>query len=63
MDAIHIPREATEAAQNQHGVVVSESLTERQARTLKHGDTFAVLDIGGDLRAGSVDGAGGWRAA
>lgn len=56
MDAIHIPREATEAAKNQHGVVVSESLTERQARTLKHGDTFAVLDIGGDLREFSVDG-------
>ncbi len=56
MDTIHIPREATEAAQKQHGVTVSESLTERQARTLKHGDSFAVLGIGGDLRPNSVDG-------
>lgn len=40
----------------QHPVTVSESLSGRRARSLKHGDSFAVLDVSGDLRGGSVDG-------
>ncbi|WP_029032081.1 glycogen debranching N-terminal domain-containing protein [Salinarimonas rosea] len=40
------------------GVVAYASLAERRARTLKHGDTFAVLDPNGDLLTGpgSADG-------
>lgn len=40
----------------QHPVTVSESLSGRRARSLKHGDSFAVLDVSGDLRGASVDG-------
>src|SRR5690625_7260564 len=42
--------------QGQHPVTVSESLSGRRARSLKHDDSFAVLDVSGDLRGGSVDG-------
>jgi glycogen debranching enzyme len=39
-----------------HEVAVVETLAGRQARTLKHGDTFSLLDASGDIRAGSADG-------
>ncbi len=41
---------------NHYEVSVAESLGERRARSLKHGDTFAVLDPTGDIRSGSADG-------
>jgi glycogen debranching enzyme len=39
-----------------HEITVAESLAERRARTLKHGDSFAVLHPDGDVRSGSADG-------
>jgi glycogen debranching enzyme len=39
-----------------HEVAVVETLAGRHARTLKHGDTFSLLDASGDIRAGSADG-------
>ena len=42
--------------ETQHPITVSESLSGRRARSLKHDDSFAVLDVSGDLRGGSVDG-------
>lgn len=40
----------------QHAVTVSESLSGRRARSLKHDDSFAVFDVSGDMRGASVDG-------
>jgi glycogen debranching enzyme len=50
--------EAVTAPSGPIGVVAHASLAERRARTLKHGDTFAVLDPAGDLLTGpgSADG-------
>ncbi|MGB0497806.1 MAG: glycogen debranching N-terminal domain-containing protein [Rubricella sp.] len=39
-----------------HGVATSEALAAQRARTLKHGDSFAVLTVEGDLRQGTADG-------
>ncbi|HET7409733.1 MAG TPA: amylo-alpha-1,6-glucosidase [Paracoccaceae bacterium] len=56
MDTIDLLRPQPEDPPGQHEVSISESLSERRARTLKHGDSFAVLDASGDIRASSVDG-------
>ncbi|HLS18306.1 MAG TPA: glycogen debranching N-terminal domain-containing protein, partial [Paracoccaceae bacterium] len=45
-----------ESPLGQHPVTVSESLSGRRARSLKHDDSFAVLDVSGDLRGATVDG-------
>jgi glycogen debranching enzyme len=38
-----------DAAASQYAIAVSASLQERRTRTLKHGDTFAVFDLRGDI--------------
>lgn len=39
-----------------HEIAVIESLAGRQARTLKHGDSFLLADAAGTIRPGSADG-------
>ena len=56
MDAIEREPLPSQDPHGQHQIAISESLSERRARTLKHGDSFAVLDAGGDVRGASVDG-------
>jgi glycogen debranching enzyme len=43
-------------ATGKHEVAIVESLAGRHARTLKHGDTFSLVDGAGDIRPGSADG-------
>lgn len=55
MDA-RLSDEARSATAGQHEVAVVETLAGRHARTLKHGDTFSLVDGAGDIRPGSADG-------
>ena len=56
MQDIEGPRQTAEPQAKQYRVTISELLVERRARTLKHGDSFAVLAVEGDLRENSADG-------
>ncbi len=56
MDDLHMAQGVAAEDLGSRGVATSESLVERRARTLKHGDSFAVLTVEGDIRAGSADG-------
>src|SRR5438874_10175499 len=52
------PKKLAKASPEQFQISAFTSLQERRPRTLKHGDTFAVLDPNGDILsgAGSSDG-------
>lgn len=52
------PEEArlSDPVAEKHGIAVIESLAGRQARTLKHGDSFLLADAAGTIRPGSADG-------
>ncbi len=49
IDAESPARPADDAAASQYAIAASASLQERPTRTLKHGDTFVVFDLRGDI--------------
>jgi hypothetical protein len=50
--AANAAAEPAAAPISQFHIAAAASLEERRPRTLKHGDTFAVFDHGGDMLSG-----------